>query len=64
MATITFKLLEEPVGHYLAREDCGYRFVKDIDPEELEPELTISGFGPDYVFGSEVDPDQEEEVED
>ncbi|KAI6610804.1 hypothetical protein MCOR08_010949 [Pyricularia oryzae] len=59
-----FKLLEEPVGHYLAREDCGYRFVKDIDPEELEPELTISGFGPDYVFGSEVDSDQEEEVED
>lgn len=55
-----FKLLEEPVGHYLAREDCGYRFVKDIDPEELELELTISGFGPDYVFGSEVDPDQEE----
>ncbi|TLD04406.1 uncharacterized protein PgNI_12016 [Pyricularia grisea] len=39
-----FKPLEEPVGHFLAREDCGYKFVKDIDPEELEPDLMINGF--------------------
>ncbi|TLD34171.1 hypothetical protein PspLS_00106 [Pyricularia sp. CBS 133598] len=40
-----FKLLEEPAVHFLVREDCGHKFVRDIDLEELEPDLMISDFG-------------------